>query len=180
MLEVADRADCTLLPNGDFHNCFGCSPKNDRGMHMDFYANPEKDAVFSWYSAPNHLCGWGPVVHGGIVATILDEAMGWACITVLRRLFFSRSISVDFFKPVISGREIVAAGRVLKVNGEREAVLEGIIYNEKREICAKSSSVVSLFTIQALREMGVMDEATLSRFESMWRPAGATGRAGRD
>ncbi len=70
------------LPNDDNHNCFGCSPNNKSGLKMEFYTNKEKDSVFSWLSIPGHVCGWGNIVHGGIVSTILDEAMGWASVVI--------------------------------------------------------------------------------------------------
>ncbi|MCP4750819.1 MAG: PaaI family thioesterase [Proteobacteria bacterium] len=165
MPEIETRENCTLLPNTDIHNCFGCSPRNSSGMHMKFYMNENGDSVLSWYSVPEHLCGWGDIVHGGIVSTMLDEAMGWACISLLRKLLFSKSIAVDFIKPVLIGREITVVGNVLEINSEREAVMQGFIYDENNEVCAKSSSVVSLFTLESVRKMGLMDEEMLDYFE---------------
>ena len=168
MPKIENRDNYILLPNEGNHNCFGCSPKNQSGMFMEFYTDEERDSVLSWYSVPDHLCGWGNMVHGGIVSTLLDEAMGWACITILRKFFLSKSIAVDFVKPVLLGKEIRVEGSVLKINNEREAVLQGFIYNDGNDICAKSSSVVSLFTLEFVRKMGVLDEGMLSYFEQSW------------
>jgi len=168
MSKIKKRENCILLPNKGNHNCFGCSPKNPSGMSMEFYTNEKRDSVLSWYSIPDHFCGWGNVVHGGIVSTLLDEAMGWACITILQNFFLSKSITVDFFKPVLIGKEIRVEGNVLKVNDERETVLQGFIYNDENDICAKSSSIVSLFTLDFVRKMGVLDEGMLSYFEQSW------------
>jgi uncharacterized protein (TIGR00369 family) len=168
MSKIKNKENCILLPNEGNHYCFGCSPKNPSGMSMEFYTNEKRDSVLSWYSVPDHLCGWGNMVHGGIVSTLLDEAMGWACITILQKFFLSKSIAVDFFKPVLIGKEIRVKGNVLKINDEREAVLQGFIYNDENDICAKSSSVVSLFTLEFVKEMGVLDEGMLSYFEQSW------------
>jgi uncharacterized protein (TIGR00369 family) len=165
MSKIENRENYTLLPNSDFHNCFGCSSRNASGMHMKFYVNEKMDSVVSWYSVPDHLCGWGDMVHGGIVSTMLDEAMGWACIAILRKFFLSKNIAVDFIKPVFIGKELRVEGNVLKINSEREAVMQGLIFNDNNEICVKSSSVVSLFTLEAIKKMGVIDDKILSYFE---------------
>jgi uncharacterized protein (TIGR00369 family) len=169
MSKIEKRGNYTLLPNSNFHNCFGCSPRNDSGMHMKFYVNEKMDSVVSWYSVPDHLCGWGDVVHGGIISTMLDEAMGWACITILRKFLLSKNIAVDFMKPVFIGKEIRVEGNVLKINSEREAVMQGLIFNDNNDICARSSSVVSLFTLEAVKKMGVIDDKILRYFEQTMR-----------
>jgi hypothetical protein len=52
-----------------------------------------------------------------------------------------------------------------KINSEREAILEGCIYNDENEICAQSSSRVSLFSLETLRKMNVMDEGMFRDIE---------------
>ncbi len=157
----------TVLPNFDGHNCFGCSPVNSSGLQMEFYINEKKDSVVSWLSVPSHLCGWSNLVHGGIITTMLDEAMGWAALVILQKLVMSKSISVEFVKPVFIENKIKAEARALKVNNEREGVIQGTIYNDNNEICATSSSVVSLFKIEDIRKMGVVEDKLLDAIESL-------------
>lgn len=154
-----------LLPNSEKNSCFGCSPKNPSGLEMEFYTNESRDRVVSWYSVPDRFCGWGDVVHGGIVSTILDEAMGWACIALVRRLLLSKAIEVDFLKPVRSGRKIRVEGSVREIVNDREAVMQGCIRDDRDEICARAYSIVSLFTLDAAREAGTIDEELLRSFE---------------
>jgi acyl-coenzyme A thioesterase PaaI-like protein len=165
MPSIENREEWTPLKNGRFHNCFGCSPGNDSGMRMAFHIDEKRDSVMSWYSVPHHLCGWGEMVHGGIVSTMLDEAMGWACISILGRLPLSKSIEVAFFGPLWVGKEIRVKGQVQVINSDREAVMQGFIYDDREELCAESSSVVSLLTLEAIRKMGVMDEKILDELE---------------
>jgi acyl-CoA thioesterase FadM len=74
----------------------------------------------------------------------------------------SKSITVDFIKPVLIGEKIRVEGNVSKINSEREAVLQGCIYNDNSEICARSSSLVSLFSSESIRKMGFTDQKMLS------------------
>jgi acyl-coenzyme A thioesterase PaaI-like protein len=57
--------------------CFGCSPHNERGLQLTF-ARVGDVAVQTGYTAPDHTCGAPGVIHGGIQAALLDEAIGFA------------------------------------------------------------------------------------------------------
>ncbi len=162
-----NRNGHALLPNNDSHKCFGCSPVNSSGLQMKFYVNEQMDMVTSWLSVPVHLSGWANIIHGGITSTILDETMGWAGLIVLRKLVIAKSLSVDFIKPLFVGEEIKSEGRVQKINSEREAIIAGTIYNADNEVCAKSTSTAALFTVEALRKLGVADESMLRSLEQM-------------
>jgi uncharacterized protein (TIGR00369 family) len=57
--------------------CFGCSPHNERGLQLAFTRVGESVVQIS-YTAPDHTCGAPGVIHGGIQAALLDEAIGFA------------------------------------------------------------------------------------------------------
>ena len=54
--------------------CFGCGTKNPIGLHLEFV--PVEDKVVAKKIVPKEYQGYTNVVHGGIVTTLLDEAMG--------------------------------------------------------------------------------------------------------
>ena len=166
MSKIKSRDDYIPLSNSDRHNCFGCSQRNSSGLKMKFYTNKEVDLVVSWLSLPDQFCGWGNIAHGGIISTMLDEAMGWGALVILRKLVLSKTISVDFISPVLTGTEIRVEGSVQKINSEREAILQGCIYSNDN-ICARSMSVASLFTLEYIRKMGVLDEEMLGDLERL-------------
>ena len=130
------------LPNRSDHNCFGCSPANTSGLQMTFYTN--EVAVYSNITVPDHLCGWNNLVHGGVITTIMDEIMSWAAIYLLKRVAMTKSISVDFLKPVYVGNPLKAEGRVLDTKGKHEALMEGCIYNQDEVCCAKATGTFVL------------------------------------
>ncbi|BAS29217.1 PaaI family thioesterase [Limnochorda pilosa] len=56
--------------------CFVCGPANPYGLHVEFV---QKDgASEATFTPPAHLQGWPGVLHGGIVITLLDEALAYA------------------------------------------------------------------------------------------------------
>jgi acyl-coenzyme A thioesterase PaaI-like protein len=56
--------------------CFGCGPLNQEGLQMTFLA--EGDVSVTEFEVPARYQSWKGVVHGGMVALMLDEAVGWA------------------------------------------------------------------------------------------------------
>ncbi|GAB6096873.1 hypothetical protein JCM14469_31260 [Desulfatiferula olefinivorans] len=151
-----------LIKRIDTH-CFGCSPSNDVGLQMRFLAGA--DSVISRLNVPRHLCGWSNIVHGGIVSTILDEVMSWSTIHLLKRVVLTTSITVDFIKPVFAESDITAQGRVLERISDREALMEGVIFNRDGEVCARSRGTFRLFTPEAARKFKLMSDDVLDDFE---------------
>ena len=65
-----------LLAAQSDHHCFGCGAQDPVGLHLAFSAT---DGAFQAAFTPgvDHQ-GFEDVVHGGIITTVLDEAMAWA------------------------------------------------------------------------------------------------------
>lgn len=155
------------LPNLDTHTCFGCSPNNSSGLRMEFHTDDE--ALYSLLSIPSHLCGWGDLAHGGVVSTIMDEIMSWSSMYLLRRYILTKSITVDFLKPVWTGKRIIAVGRVRDRVNDREAVMEGLLYDEAGSVCARSQGTFALFTSEGIKKFGLFDVGLLDSFEDVFK-----------
>lgn len=56
--------------------CYACGEENDRGLHMEF--RHENDRAICDYTPCAYQQGYPGRMHGGVVATLIDEAMGWA------------------------------------------------------------------------------------------------------
>ena len=159
------KSDVNLRPliNKENHNCFACSSKNPSGLQMKFFTDGE--ALFSWLSVPDHLCGWDNQIHGGIVATILDEIMAWTTMYLLKKFAVTQTMTLDFHKPVYTGEEIHAESRVLEVKGKRTAKVEGVIYKEEKTLCAKCVGTFRLFTLEAMVRLGGMEEEAIRKWD---------------
>jgi uncharacterized protein (TIGR00369 family) len=93
----------------DEHNCFGCGSLNAHGLRMTMHVEPGR--AWSELTLSDQFEGWEGVIHGGILATLLDEVMGWALADgddwgVTARL------NVEYRKPVHVGASIRAEGWV--------------------------------------------------------------------
>ncbi len=58
------------------HNCFACGGMNPIGMHLEIGLG-DGTATATWIPG-DHYAGWENKVHGGLLATLLDEVMAWA------------------------------------------------------------------------------------------------------
>ncbi len=59
------------------NRCFACGRDNDIGLKLEFAHDPRGEALAAWTPASTHE-GWPGVVHGGLLSTVLDEAMSHA------------------------------------------------------------------------------------------------------
>jgi acyl-coenzyme A thioesterase PaaI-like protein len=60
---------------------------------------------------PEHV-GFRQTIHGGLIATVLDEVMVWACGVVVRQLTYCAEMTVRFRKPVLPGVSVIARAEV--------------------------------------------------------------------
>jgi uncharacterized protein (TIGR00369 family) len=154
------------LRNSTDHNCFGCSPVNPSGLQMKFRA--DQDTVYSDVTIPDHLCGWSNIAHGGVITTILDEIMSWAALHFLKRITMTKSMNIDFIKPVYIRNPLKAKGKVLEHTGKHDAVMEGILYNDKGVACAKSTANFAIFSPKVAKRFGIADDDSLKFFANVF------------
>ncbi len=156
-----DRNALRQLPTQiDGNDCFVCSPDNPHGLHMTFYTDTE--AVYSWVQLPDHICGWKNIVHGGILATILDETMGWATLVLTKRFAMTKETRLSFHKPVLLDKgEMRVESRLVEYSGGREVIMEGRLYQGDSDPCVTARGSFSVFTIEASSKLDLLDKESL-------------------
>ena len=97
--------------------CFGCGPANPTGLHLEFFQAPD-GAVVSAATISNLFEGPPGYLHGGIIATLLDEAMSKA-VRAQGFLSMTRHMEVDYLRPVPSGSPIRIEGRLVRSEGRK-------------------------------------------------------------
>lgn len=159
--------DRTFRPLKNFildRNCFGCGEANPAGLKMTFVTDGA--TVVSELSVPEHLCGWNRLVHGGILATLMDETMSWTAIHLMQRLILTKSMQIDFLSPVYVGMPLRLEGRIDRHLSEKEAeVTAELFLKENMQRCVRSRGRFALFTARAMRRMKIVDESTVAAFE---------------
>ncbi len=99
----------------DYDKCFGCGKSNPIGLKLKF-RNENGVARCEFTPEPEHQ-GWPGVVHGGILSTILDEAMGWAALFNGKKTVTGK-LEVRFRRPARIGEPLLVEGKIIR-GGER-------------------------------------------------------------
>ena len=75
---LIEKRNSTIISLIDNNHCFVCGKNNPFGLHIPVKSCIKGNTVtFTWVPGPNHQ-SYAGIVHGGILATLLDEAMGYA------------------------------------------------------------------------------------------------------
>lgn len=91
------------------HNCFACGGENPIGMRLHIELG-EASARATWVAGDDFV-GWSDKVHGGIVATLLDEVMAWAP-SSFDSWAVTAELSVRYRSPAAPGERLEAKARV--------------------------------------------------------------------
>jgi len=106
------------------HSCFVCGESNPIGLNLRFETDGK--VVRARFIPRKEHAGFKTVVHGGLIATVLDEVMVWACAVQTKRFAFCAELKVRFINPLQPGEpallsaELVAnrKGRIFEAKGE--------------------------------------------------------------
>ena len=93
-------------------SCFGCGAHNPDGLRMRF--TRAGDESFCEYEVPPRYQSWQGIVHGGLVALMLDEAVGWAAWHAGHPGVTGR-LDVRLRRPLKVGERVRVAGRVERI-----------------------------------------------------------------
>jgi uncharacterized protein (TIGR00369 family) len=118
------------------NHCFGCGPDNPEGMRLNFELNESQNGFIARFQLPQRYVGPPGHAHGGIIATILDEAMGK--VNKLRHVIaLTREMKVEYLRPVPLGKTLIAEGHEKYVRG-REHINVAELRTQSGELLARS------------------------------------------
>ena len=131
-----------------------CGQHNPRGLHAHFDVHPIR-VVAHWVPATEHV-GWQGVVHGGVLASLLDEAMAYT--------LFGRGIMGMTGRMEIRYRSPARAGKLLQIEArtisENRRVAERRRHDQRRggQLVAEANARIVI--------VGPIDPATIGRLTS--------------
>ena len=123
-------------------HCFICGIENPIGLKLKIYVTDE-GSIETIYTAPGHFQGYPGVLHGGIVAAILDEISGRALMgnPSSPRFMFTGKLEVKFRKNVPIGEPLRIVGKAGKSKGKIAEGWAGI-YNESNDLLAEATTLL--------------------------------------
>ncbi len=106
----------TTASTPDFPNCYVCGSDNPRGLHIAFERDGDDGCLARYMPQPEH-CGWPGLIHGGLLFTLMDEAVAWALIYAGLHGVTARG-DVRFTAPAKVGAPLLVTARVLSQHGK--------------------------------------------------------------
>ncbi|ADW19424.1 thioesterase superfamily protein [Desulfobulbus propionicus DSM 2032] len=159
---MIDSTSLRTIVNLDGQTCFGCGDNNPIGLHMTFLTDEQR--VYSLVTVPPAMAGWDRTVHGGVLSTLLDEIMGWSVIYLLGKIGVTKTMTVEFLKPVQVETQLTVVGTIAETVSERQVVVGGEIHAQDGALCVRATGTFAAMTPQAAVRLGVMSNAYMERF----------------
>jgi uncharacterized protein (TIGR00369 family) len=121
------------------NNCFVCGMNNPDGMRLKFTLDEARQTFICRFRLSNRYTGPPGHAHGGIIACILDDAMGK--VNKLHHVIaLTREMTIEYLKPVPLHKPLRVEGREVEVKG-RTHVNAAQILNDKDEVLARSQGI---------------------------------------
>ncbi|MFB3883697.1 MAG: PaaI family thioesterase [Thermodesulfobacteriota bacterium] len=121
-------------------NCFVCGEKNAGGLRLNFEIDQKNQTLKTRFVASPTFQGWDGIVHGGIICTLLDEAMaklvyelGFQAVTAF--------LEVKFKKPAPILQPLLVYGEVTEVS-KRLIKAKARIVQEDGAVLAEGKSTL--------------------------------------
>jgi uncharacterized protein (TIGR00369 family) len=128
--------DFVRLEPNPANKCFGCGGDNTGGMKLTFEQDNVNRRIVGRFVLGERYQGGAGFAHGGIIATLLDEAMGKVCrFREIRAV--TAELTVEYLKPVDVMKEIVVEGRETEQKG-RNVFMTGEIRDAAGAVLARS------------------------------------------
>jgi uncharacterized protein (TIGR00369 family) len=107
------------------HRCFVCGKHNPIGLHLEFDFKDNLTRT-EFVPQPDHQ-GYDGVVHGGILASVLDDAMA-NCLWMRGITAVTAKMSLRYREPVAVGSRLWVYGRIVQER-DKTATAEGWLTN---------------------------------------------------
>jgi uncharacterized protein (TIGR00369 family) len=98
-----------------YGNCFVCGENNPNGLRLNFEIDAQKKTLKTTFVASPTFQGWDGIVHGGIISTLLDEAMA-KLVYELGYHAVTASLEIKFKKPAPILKPLLVHGEITEVN----------------------------------------------------------------
>ncbi|HAB19907.1 MAG TPA: PaaI family thioesterase [Verrucomicrobiota bacterium] len=123
------------LPNT--RNCFVCGLQNPVGLRLGIAT--DRRVVEARFQFRREFCGFTDTIHGGLIATVLDEIMVWAVGVGTGELSYCAEMTVRFQRPATPESDILARGELEANKRGRLFLAKGELFNTAGDLLSEST-----------------------------------------
>ena len=151
--------------------CLVCGRQNPIGLHLHLHVDESTGAVETHFTPAAEHIGFEGIIHGGILATVLDEAMVWAATWRGRRFCVCGEMTIRFRKPAEVGKPLIvrasiksARGRMIQTNGQVTDQAGDVIATAEGKYLALADDRHNVFMATLVDEPSTAKAAKILRF----------------
>jgi acyl-coenzyme A thioesterase PaaI-like protein len=118
-------------------SCFVCGLHNSSGLKLDFETDGQI-AQTHFAFRPEHA-GFKQTVHGGLISTVLDEVMVWACGVRTKRFAYCAELTVRFLQSIRPDQPLIATGELAANRRHKLFEARGELRDEQGAVLATAT-----------------------------------------
>jgi uncharacterized protein (TIGR00369 family) len=124
--------------DNELNMCFGCSQKNSIGLKLKFEEH-EEFLHASWQPAAEHQ-GYPNILHGGIIAALLDEIGGWCISVKIGTAGVTSEMRTKYLAPVFISKGKITLKASVAEKKTKTVVIKCFLYDGQSKICAEAEA----------------------------------------
>ncbi|MEZ5176222.1 MAG: PaaI family thioesterase [Acidimicrobiia bacterium] len=105
----------------EYARCFGCGADNAIGLHLDGFT-VDNGTVTVPFVPRQEFSGFDGILHGGVIATALDEIAAWAAMLTEGVFVFTANLDIRFRRKAETSATFLLTGRVIERRGKRLSI----------------------------------------------------------
>ena len=126
-----------MIPLPNTRHCFVCGLENQGGFALQ--VSRDHQAAVSRFRFRPDWCGFPGTVHGGLVATALDEIMVWAVGVASGRMTYCAELSVRYQRPTRPDVEVTARGELTANRRDRLFLASATLVDPEGTLLAEAT-----------------------------------------
>lgn len=153
--------------------CLVCGRGNAKGLHLHLFVDEERGEVEVSFAPSKEHIGFEGIIHGGVLATVLDEAMVWAATWKGKRFCVCGEMTIRFRKVVEVGKRVIvrasvesARGRMIQTAGEIRDEAGEVLCSAEGKYLALPQARHEAFVATLVDEPSTAQAARVLRFGS--------------
>ncbi len=95
-----------------YSRCFVCGDENPIGLDLTFYYNHGR--IETQFMPESKHAGYHDIIHGGLLAALLDECMGWSAIISRAVMCYTVDLAVRYKSGAHAGEPLFAFSELIK------------------------------------------------------------------
>ena len=149
-----------VVPHKSQNGCFSPPERSPINKQLKLYTDGKK--LYTQFQALPHHVGWGNMIHGGILATILDEIMGLEAVLLKRMICFTKDLHITYKKPCYK-EDTYTIITTFDSKSENNIIIRGEVYDSGSNICVLGIGEYRLITEQQATQKMLLPPEHISK-----------------